>query len=326
MKAIVQYAYGSAEALECKDIDPPTVGDNDVLVRVHAASLHIGDRLVMMGKPYILRIVGFGLLAPNVQVRGMDVAGKVEAVGRNVKQFQAGDDVFGTCEGAFADYACAPQTNFAHKPVNLTFQQASAVPTSGFAALQALRDRGEIHSGQQVLIIGAAGGVGIFAVQIAKSFGAEVTGVCSTSKLDLVRSLGADHLIDYTQGDFTQSGKQYDLILDMGGHRPLSDLRRVLSASGTLVLVGGDGGNPLWGGSDRWIQALLLSPFVGHKLRPLSTNPNQKDLLFLKELIEAGKLTPIIDRTYPLSEVPDAIRYLEAGHPRGKVVITVEDR
>jgi NADPH:quinone reductase-like Zn-dependent oxidoreductase len=323
MKAIVQSVYGSADVLAFIDIDMPVVGDNDVLVRVHAAGLHIGDWHVMTGLPYMLRVVGFGLRVPNVRVRGVDVAGTVEVVGKNVTEFRTGDDVFGTCKGAFAVYACAPESNLALKPANLTFDQAAAVPTSSFAALQALRNRGEIRSGQKVLIVGATGGVGAFAVQIAKSFGAEVTGVCSTTKMDRVRSLGADHVIDYTQEDFAKSDRLYDLILDTGGNRSLSDLRRVLSPSGTLVLIGGEGGNRVLGATDKWIHALLLSPFVRQNLRPLSTTPNKKDLLFVKELIEAGKLTPVIDRTFALSEVPDAFRYLEKGHGRGKVVITV---
>jgi NADPH:quinone reductase-like Zn-dependent oxidoreductase len=253
----------------------------------------------------------------------MDVAGKVESIGKSVTEFHAGDDVFGTCEGAFAAYACAPEGNLALKPANLTLEQAAAVPTSAFAALQALRNRGEIRSGHKVLIVGASGGVGIFAVQIAKAFGAEVTGVCSRTKMDSIRSLGADHVIDYTKEDFTKSGRRYDLILDTGGNRSLSDLRRVLSPNGTLVLIGGEGGNRVLGATDKWIQALLLSPFVRQNLRPLSTTPNKKDLLLIKELIEAGKITPVIDRTFALSEVPDAFRYLVKGHGRGKVVITV---
>jgi NADPH:quinone reductase-like Zn-dependent oxidoreductase len=294
-----------------------------VLVRVRAAGIHIGDWHVMTGLPYLLRVLGFGLRAPKVRVRGMDVAGTVEAVGKNVTQFCAGDDVFGTCEGAFADYACAPEDNLAPKPVNLTFEQAAAIPTSSFAALQALRDTGEIRSEQKVLIIGASGGVGMFAVQIAKSFGAEVTGVCSSTKIEMVRSLGADHLIDYSEVDFTSSGLHYDLILEMGGSRSLSDLRRALTPNGTIVLVGGETGSRWLGGTDRWIQALILSPFVRHKLRPLATKPNKTDLLFVKELVEAGKLTPVIDRTFPLTEVREAFRCLAEGRARGKIVITV---
>jgi NADPH:quinone reductase-like Zn-dependent oxidoreductase len=323
MKAIVQNIYGSADVLELADIDMPAVGDNDVLVSVRAASLHIGDWHVMTGLPYMLRGVGFGLRAPNVRVRGMDVAGRVESVGRSVTEFRAGNEVFGTCEGAFAEYACAPASKLALKPANLNFEEAASVPTSAFAALQALRNRGEIQPEHKVLIVGASGGVGIFAVQVAKSFGAEVTGVCSTTKMDLARSLGADHVIDYTIQDYTKSDRRYDLILETGGNRALSDLRRVLSPSGTLVLIGGEGGNRVLGGTAKWIQALLLSPFVRQKLRPLSTTPNKRDLLFVKELIEVGKLRPVVDKTFSLSEVPDAFRYLKKGHGRGKVVITI---
>jgi NADPH:quinone reductase-like Zn-dependent oxidoreductase len=241
MQAIVQDRYGSADVLRLRDIDTPEIGDGDVLVRVHAASVHIGDWHVMTGLPYLLRIVGFGLRSPKARVRGMDVAGKVEAVGKRVARFQAGDEVFGTCDGAFAEYACAREDRLAPKPANLTFQQAAAVPTSAFAALQALRDKGGIQAGQKVLIVGASGGVGIFAVQIAKAFGAEVTGVCSTAKVDLVRSIGADRLIDYTREDFTRSGQRYDLILEMGGRRSLARIRSALAPRGTLVLVGGEG-------------------------------------------------------------------------------------
>ena len=323
MKAIVQDRYGSADVLELRDIDKPVLGDDDVLVRVRAAGVHIGDWHLMTGLPYMLRIVGFGLLAPKLRVRGMDVAGTVEAVGQNVTQFRAGDEVFGTCNGAFAEYACAGQDKFALKPANLTFVQAAAVPTSGFAALQGLRDKGEIRAGQKVLIIGASGGVGMFAVQIAKSFGAEVTGVCSTRNVDRVRSIGADHVIDYTQEDFTSGEQRYDLILEMGGRRSLSDIRRALRPRGILVLVGGEGGGRWLGGTDRWIQALLLSPFVRHKLGPLASMARKQDLLLLKELLEAEKIAPVIDRTYVLSEVLEAMRYLEKGDARGKVVVTV---
>lgn len=323
MKAIVQDHYGSQDVLKLRDIDKPVVGKDDVLVRVHAAGLHIGDWHVMTGLPYMLRIVGFGVLAPKIHVRGMDVAGTVEAVGQNVTQFRAGDQVFGTCNGSFAEYACAGEDKFALKPVNLSFEQAAAVPTSGFAALQGLRDKGRIQTGQKVLIVGASGGVGIFAVQIAKFLGAEVTGVCSTKNVDMVRSVGADHVIDYTQEDFTEAGQRYDLILEMGGRRSLSDIRRALCPRGTLVLVGGEGGSRWLGGTDRWIQALLVSPFAAQTLGPLASMPRKEDLQFLKNLIETGKLVPVIDRTYLMSEVPEAFRYLENGKARGKVVIVV---
>jgi NADPH:quinone reductase-like Zn-dependent oxidoreductase len=321
MRAIVQDQYGQTDVLRLAGIDRPKVDDDDVLIRVHAASVHIGDWHVMTGLPYLLRVVGFGFRAPKARVRGMDVAGTVEAVGQNVTQFQAGDEVFGICAGSFAEQATARVATLARKPANLTFEQAAAVPTSAVAALQALRNAGGIKPSDKVLIIGASGGVGLFALQIAKSFGAEVTGVCSTAKVDLVRSVGADHVIDYAEEDVTQSGQQYDLILVMGGNRSLSQLKRALRPGGTLVPVGTEGGNR-WVGGKAWIQAMLLSRLVRH-LRPLASEPNQADLQFLAELIEAGKITPVIDKTLPLSEVPDAIRYLHEGHARGKVVITV---
>jgi NADPH:quinone reductase-like Zn-dependent oxidoreductase len=274
----------------------------------------------MTGLPYLLRVVGFGFRAPKARIRGIDVAGTVEAVGQNVRRFQVGDEVFGTCDGSFAEYAAAPEDTLVLKPANLTFEQAAAVPTSSAAALQALR-AGEIKSGQQVLLVGASGGVGLFAVQIAKSFGADVTAVCSTTKVDLVRSVGADHVIDYTAEDFTQSGQHYDLILVMGGNHSLSQLKRVLRPGGTLVPVGTEEGNR-WVGGKAWIRAMLLSQVVRH-LRPLASEPNQADLEFVTELIEAGKITPVIDRTYPLERVPEAMRYLKSGKARGKITITV---
>jgi NADPH:quinone reductase-like Zn-dependent oxidoreductase len=321
MQAIVQDQYGSADVLQLQDIDKPEIGADDVLLRVHAAGVQIGDWHLMTGQPYLMRIMGFGFRAPKARVRGIDVAGTVEAVGHNVRRFQVGDQVFGTCDGAFAEYASAREDMLAPKPAHLTFEQAAAVPTSAFTALQALRTGG-VQQGQKVLIVGASGGVGLFALQIAKWFGAEVTGVCSTAKLEMVRSIGADQVIDYTQGDFTRSGQRYDLILDMGGNRSLSQLRRALTPSGTLVLVGGEGGDR-WIGIGRSLQALVVSPFVTHNLRPVSSKPNQADLQILKELIDAGKVTPVIDRTYSLSEVPDAIRYLHEGRARGKLVISV---
>jgi NADPH:quinone reductase-like Zn-dependent oxidoreductase len=320
MQAIVQDTYGSADVLRLARIARPEMGDNEVLLRVRAASVHIGDWHVMTGLPYLLRVVGFGFRAPKARVRGTDVAGTVEAVGQNVTRFEAGDEVFGTCDGSFAEYAAVPEDTVVAKPANLTFEQAAAVPTSSSAALQALR-AGGIKSGQQVLLVGASGGVGLFAVQIAKSFNAEVTAVCSTTKVDLVRSIGADHVIDYTREDFTQSGQQYDLILVMGGNHSLSQLTRVLRPGGTLVPVGTEEGNR-WVGGKAWIRAMVLSRVVRH-LRPLASEPDQADLEFVTELIEAGKITPVIDKTYPLSAVPDAIRYLTAGQARGKIVITV---
>jgi len=317
MKAIVQYKYGSPDdVLELKEIEKPVVKDDDVLVRVHAASIHIGDWHLMRGVPYFFRLM-FGLRKPRNSVPGNDIAGKVEAVGKNVKQLQPGDEVFGWCKGAFAEYACAGQNNFLPKPVNLTFEQAAAVGVSAFTALQAIRDQGKVQPGQKVLINGASGGVGPFAVQIAKSFGADVTGVCSTRNVDMVRSIGADHVIDYSQEDFTQSGQRYDVILDNVGNRSLSECRRPLTSRGILIPSGGEAG------LGRFFKALVLSMFVRQQGRPFLSLPKNKDLVVLKELIEAGKVTPVIDRTYPLSETPEAIGYVGEGHARGKVVITV---
>lgn len=325
MKAIVQDTYGSTEVLELRDIDKPVPKDDQVLVRVHAAGVHRGDLHVMTGLPYLIRIVvpELGLRGPKVPVRGMDVAGRVEAVGEQVTRFQPGDEVFGWCDGSFAEYASVPESNLALKPANLSFEQAAVVPISGFAALQGLRDQGDIQPGQQVLIIGAAGGVGVFAVQVAKAFGAKVTGVCSTSQVDLVRLIGADDVIDYTREDATDGARRWDLILDTAGRRTLSQLRRALTARGTLVIVGGEGAGRWMGGFDRNLRAPLLSRFVGQRLRMLASKPRQADLQVLRELIEAGKLTPVIGRTYPLGEVPEAMRALEAGHTRGKLVVTV---
>jgi NADPH:quinone reductase-like Zn-dependent oxidoreductase len=325
MKAIVQDTYGSTDVLKFADIDRPVPTDNEVLIRVQAAGLHRGDWHIMTGLPYLIRLVvpDLGLRKPKVRVRGMDVAGTVEAVGTQVTRFQPGDEVFGWCDGAFAEYACAPEDQLAAKPPNFSFEQAAAVPTSGFAALQGLRDSGEVQPGQQVLVIGAAGAVGLFAVQLAKAFGAQVTGVCSTPQVELVRSIGADEVIDYTRADVTDGTRQWDLILDTAGHRSLSQLRRALTPKGTLVIVGSEGRGRWLGGFDRSLRAPVLSRFVGQRLRMLASKPRQDDLVVLGELIEAGKLTPVIDRTYPLGEVPEAIRQLEQGHARGKLVITV---
>jgi NADPH:quinone reductase-like Zn-dependent oxidoreductase len=323
MRAIVQDQYGSADVLHLQEVDKPEVGDDDVLLRVHAAGVHIGDWHVMTGEPRLMRMMGFGFRAPKARVRGMDVAGTVESVGKNVTRFQAGDDVFGICDGSFAEYACARADKLAPKPTNLTFEQAAAIPTSACTALQALRGPGEIQAGQRVLINGASGGIGLFAVQIAKSLGAEVTGVCSTPKMEMVQSIGADHVIDYTKDDFTRSAQRYDLILDMVGNRSLAQLRRALTPRGTLVLVGGEGGDRWIGALSRSMRALVVSPFVSQQLRPVLGAANTQDLEFLKDLVEAGKVRPVVDRTYPLSEVPDAIRYLTNGHARGKIIIIV---
>jgi NADPH:quinone reductase-like Zn-dependent oxidoreductase len=324
MQAIVQDKYGSSSVLALRRIDRPAIGADDVLIRVRAAGLHVGDVHVMTGQPYLMRIVGFGLRAPKARVRGMDVAGTVDAIGSDVTQFQPGDDVYGTCEGAFAEYASARADALAPKPSNLTFEQAAAVPHGAITALQALRDAGEIKPGQKVLIVGASGDVGMFAVQIARWFGAEVTGVCRTTKMDMVRSIGAEHVIDYTKEDFTRSGNQYDLILDTGGNRPLSQVRRALTPTGRLVLVGGEGGDRwIGGGTWRSVRALVLSRFVSQRLRPVLAKPNAADLMVLKQLIETASVAPLVSRTYSLSETADAIRQVEEGHARGKTVITV---
>ncbi len=321
MKAIVQEKYGSPdEVLELKDIDQPVVQDEEVLVRVHAAPISGDLWHIMRGLPYLARMAT-GLLKPKSRVPGYDMAGRVEAVGKNVTQFQPGDDVFGWCAGAYAEYVAVSEGALALKPTNLTLEQAAAVPISAFTALQGLRDKGRVQPGQKVLITGASGGVGTFAVQLAKSFGAEVTAVCSTRNVDLVRSIGADHAIDYTQEDFAQSGQRYDLMLDIYGNPSLSDCRRVLTPNGTLVFAGGTGGRWFMG-TDRWLRALLLSPFVSQKMRPSVHTDSKEDLLVLKDLIEAGKVTPVVGRHYPLSEIREAIRSLEEGHA-GKVVLTM---
>jgi NADPH:quinone reductase-like Zn-dependent oxidoreductase len=322
MKAIVQDTYGSADVLKMRDIEVPVAGDDDVIVRVRAAGVEVGVWHVMAGKPYLLRIMGFGLRKPKVPVRGRDVAGVVEAVGKNVTRFQPGDEVFGTAEGSFAEYASAPEGRLARKPANLTFEQAAVVPISGGTALQALR-KGNVQSGQRVLIVGASGGVGSSAVQIAKASGAIVTGVSSTAKMDFVRSLGADDVIDYTREDFANGTRHWDLILDTGGRRSLSDLRRALTPKGTLVIVGGEGGGNLLGGFDRNLRSGLVSLFVPQRLTMLASKERGEDFEALRQLIEAGKVTPVIDTTYPLSEATEAIRYLQEGHARGKIVITV---
>jgi NADPH:quinone reductase-like Zn-dependent oxidoreductase len=324
MKAIVQDRYGSADVLEFRDIEEPTVGENDVLVRVHAAGCGPDVWHLMTGMPYMARLA-IGLRRPKLGVRGWDVAGTVEAVGANVTDLRRGDEVMGTAEGgSFAELVIAQPDKLVPKPANLTWEQAGAVPISGTTALRAVRDEGKVQPGQTVLVIGAAGGVGSLAVQIAKRLGARVTAVSSTSKVDLVRSIGADDVIDYTREDFTSGSRRWDVIVDTAGRRPLSRLRRALTPNGTLVIVGGDGGGRWTGGFFRgMLRAPLLSLFVGQRLRGLDTKIEQEDLLALGELIEAGKVTPVIDRTYPLIEAPDAIRYLEEGHARGKIVVTI---
>ncbi|MGB5373448.1 MAG: NAD(P)-dependent alcohol dehydrogenase [Polyangiales bacterium] len=323
MKAIVQDSYGSADVLELREIERPEVEDDEVLVCVHAAGVDPGVWHLMTGLPYLIRIAGYGFRAPKSPVRGNDLAGRVEALGKDVTQFQVGDEVYGTSDGTFAEYVSAKASKVALKPANLSFEQAAAVPTSALTALQGLRDHAEAQPGQRVLIIGASGGIGTFAVQLAKAFGAEVTGVCSTTKVDMVRSLGADHVIDYVLDDFTQSSQRHDVILDMAGNRSLSTLRRALTPEGTLVIIGGEEGGRWLGGTDRQIRALLLSPFVRQRLRTFVAKESAEDLLVLKELIESGKVTPVIDRTYALREAADAIRHLKEGHARGKLVLSV---
>jgi NADPH:quinone reductase-like Zn-dependent oxidoreductase len=323
MKAIVRDTYGSPDLLELREIDIPEIADEEVLVHVHAAGVGRDVWHVMAGLPYPIRLAGYGFRAPKNPLIGSDMAGVVEAIGKNVSRFHPGDEVFGIGKGSYAEYVCAREDKLAPKPANLTFEQAAVVAIMGSTALQALRDHGKVRPGQEVLIIGASGGVGTYAVQIAKAFGARVTGVCSTTKVEMVRSIGADHVIDYTREDFAEGGQRYELILDIGGNSSLSRLRRALASRGTLVLVGGEGGGRWLGGLDRSLRAMMLSPFVGQKLGTFVNKENHEDMLVLKELIESGKVTPVIDRTYPLSEVPEAIRYLEEGHARGKVVISV---
>ena len=317
MKAIVQTAYGSPDVLEIQELDKPAIGDDDVLVRVRVASLAAGDYYTLRGTPFATRLVT-GLRKPKKNyVIGHDAAGQVEAVGKNVTEFQPGDEVFGECGGACAEYASTAQGKLAPKPTNLTFEQSAAVTTSAVTALRAMRDQGDVQPGQKVLINGASGGVGTFAVQIAKALGAEVTGVCSTRNVEMVRSIGADHVIDYTQEDFTQGGQRYDLILDNVANHPLSRSRSALTPEGTLLPSSGDGG------MSYVIKAGLSSPFVRQQGAPFVAIPKKQDLLDLKELIEAGKITPVIDSTYPLSETREAMAHLNEGHAQGKVVITV---
>ena len=323
MKAVVQNQYGSPGVLHLGEIDRPVVGDGDVLIQVQAAGVDRGVWHMMAGQPYLMRTAGFGLRAPKNPVLGMDLAGVVEAVGANVTSFKPGDEVFGAGRSTFAEFAVAREDKLVPKPKSLTFEQAAAVAVSGSTALQALRDHGHVKPGQEVLIIGASGGVGTYAVQIAKAFGARVTAVCSTAKVEMVRSIGADRVIDYTREDFAEGEQRYELILDIGGNSTLAHLRRALTPDGTLIIVGGEGGGKWFGGIDRQLRAMTLSSFVHQKLGTFIATQKQEDLFVLKELIESGKLTPVVDRTYPLADVPAAIRYLEEGRARGKVVITI---
>jgi len=323
MKAIVYHNYGSPDVLRLEEVPKPTPKDNEVLIKVHAASVNYIDWQILTGESFFLRMTTLGPFKPKHKILGDDLAGRVEAVGKDVKLFQPGDEVFGLCNhGAFAEYRCVAEDKgrLAIKPASVSFEEAAAVPEAAITALNGLRDKGQIQSGQRVLINGASGGVGTFAVQIAKSYGAEVTAVCSTSKLDFVRSIGADNAIDYTQEDFTKSGQQYDLILALAGYHPISDYRRALSPEGTYVCAGGS--------FAQYFQALLLGPLISmmgsKKMGSVLGNPNQKDFDLLIKLVEAGKVVPVIDRRYPLSEVPEALRYYGEGRTQGKIIISVE--
>jgi NADPH:quinone reductase-like Zn-dependent oxidoreductase len=321
MKAIVQDKYGSPDVLELRDIDRPVVKDDEVLVRVRAAAVNIGDWHLLRGMPYVMRVVS-GLRKPKREIPGLDVAGQVEAVGGGVKRLRPGDEVFGWCKGAFAEYACAAEGHLLPKPSNLSFEQSAAVGDSAFTALAAVRDQGKVQPGQRVLINGASGGVGRFAVQIAKSFGADVTGVCRTTNVEIVRSIGADQVIDYTNEDFTQRERHYDVMLDLVGNRSLSDCRRTLVPRGTYVVVGvRDMGR--WVGLGRQFTVLSLSPFVRQRMRVFVVKHTLDDLAVLKDLVEAGKVAPTIDRRYTLSDLPEALRYQGEGHAQGKIVIAV---
>lgn len=323
MKAIVYRDYGPPEVLKCEEMERPTAGDNEILIKVRAASVNPLDWHFMRGMPYFLRLMT-GLRQPKDKRLGVDVAGRVEAVGKNVTQFKAGDEVFGTCRGALAEYACTSESALVIKPDSVTFEQAASVPIAAFTALQGFRDRGQIQPGQKVLINGAAGGVGTFAVQIAKSFDADVTGVCSTKNVELVRSIGADHVIDYTQEDFTKSGQRYDVFFDCVGNHSLSSCRRVMNPRGIYIMVGGPNTGRWIGPLARSIQAQVLSRFVSQSMVMIMARRSKEDLTTLCELMTTGKVTPVIDGRYRLSKVPEAIRYLEEGHARGKVVITLE--
>jgi NADPH:quinone reductase-like Zn-dependent oxidoreductase len=319
MQAITQNAYGSQDVLKLSDLDKPEIGDGEVLVRVRAASVHVGDWILMTGSPFVMRFAT-GLRTPKNPVPGTDVAGTVEAVGKDVTGLRPGDEVFGWCAGAFAEYARASEDHFIRKPANLSFEQAAAVGVSASTALQLLRDDGKVQPGQKVLINGASGGVGTFAVQIAKAFGAEVTGVCSTKNVDMVRGIGADHVIDYTRDDFTMGTERFDLILDNVGNHSMARTRRALTPNGTLI---SNGGGHADGKLGRTVRAMLVSMFVRQQAGPTVKTQNHDDLVELKSLVEAGKVMPVIDRSYPLTETPEAIGRVATGHARGTVVITV---
>jgi NADPH:quinone reductase-like Zn-dependent oxidoreductase len=326
MKAISYDRYGSPDVLKCAETAKPAPADDEVLIRIRAAAVNPYDWHFMRGEPYAVRIAAGGLRKPKDTRLGADVAGEIEAVGRNITQFKQGDGVFGSCKGAFAEYACTSESKLVMKPDNVTFEQAASVPIAAITALQGLRDKGQIKQGQKVLINGAAGGVGTFAVQIAKSFGADVTGVCSTRNVEMVRSIGADQVVDYTQEDFTKSARRYDVILDCVGNHSFAECRRVLNPRGIYVGAGGTSDNWMIGPLTSAIKALVLSWFVSQKQAMVLAKPSKEDLTIMHDLMEAGKVTPVIDRSYSLREVPDAIRYLEQGHARGKVVITLDNQ
>jgi len=321
MKAIVYKKYGSPDVLQMEDAEKPAPDENQVLIKVHATSINAGDYRTMRADPFLIRLMS-GLLKPKEPRLGWDIAGRVETVGENVKQFRSGDEVFGCVNGAFAEYVLAKEDHLALKPANKSFEEVAALPVAALTALQGLRDAGGIRPGQKVLIQGASGGVGMFAVQLAKSFGAEVTAVCSTRNLNMARSIGADHVIDYTKEDFTRNGQRYDLILAVNGYHPLSAYKRALCPQGIYICAGG--------AMPQFLQAILLGPLMsrkgGKKMGSMGiAKVNQKDLVYLRELLEAGKIAPVIDRHYPLSEIAEAFRYLEDTHAQGKVVITVEE-
>jgi len=323
MKAMVYHTYGSPDVLKLEEVQKPVPQDDEVLVQVHATSVNAGDWHLLRAKPFLMRFMGFGLIKPKHTILGSDIAGRVKVVGRNVTQFQSGDEVFGNTArsgfGGFAEYVAVPENALVLKPTNISFEEAAAVPQAALTALQGLRDKGHIQKGQKVLINGASGGIGTFAVQLTKAFGAEVTAVCSTRNVDMVRSIGADHVIDYTQEDFTKNGQRYDLILAVNGYHSISAYKRALHPEGVYVMTGGS--------NAQLFQAMLLGPLISRTGRQKMGNsahkPNQRDLMFMKELLEASKVKPVIDRRFPLRDVADAIRYLEAGHAQGKVVITV---
>jgi NADPH:quinone reductase-like Zn-dependent oxidoreductase len=321
MKAIVQTGYGPPEVLRFEEVEKPVPKDDEVLVKVHAASVNAYDWHMMRAKPFLVRLMGGGFMKPKNTRFGADIAGRVEAVGKDVKQFHPGDEIFGTVSGGFAEYVCTREKNLASKPINVSFEEAAAVPMAALTALQGLRDKGQIQPGQKVLINGASGGVGTFAVQIAKSFGAEVTGVCSTKNLDMARSIGADQVIDYTKEDFTKTGQRYDLILAANGYHSIMGYSRALGPKGIYVMSGGS--------MAQMFQAMLLGPLMSRtgskKLGGMGARIDQKDLTFLKELLEARKVVPVIERRYPLSQAAEAVRYVEEGHAQGKIVITMGD-